>query len=90
MKVSCRFTFAFLCVLAAVSVVASPIQAQRITAPQEQFGFNIGDDYHLATYTQLQAYWAKLAQESPRMVLEEIGRTAEEISASKALSQRRS
>ncbi|MCH6548184.1 MAG: peptidase, partial [Gemmatimonadetes bacterium] len=77
MKVLFRSTFAFLSVLVALSVMASPIRAQRITTPQEQFGFNIGDDYHLATYTQLQAYWAKLAQESPRMVLEEIGRTAE-------------
>ena len=77
MKVSYRSMLTFSSVLAAVSVAASPIRAQRITTPQEQFGFTIGDDYHLATYTQLQAYWAKLAQESPRMVLEEIGRTAE-------------
>ena len=45
--------------------------------PKEQFGFNIGDDYHLANYTQLSAYWQKLDRESSRMVLEEIGRTAE-------------
>ena len=49
----------------------------RITMPKEQLGFNIGDDYHLANYTQLSAYWQKLDRESPRMVLEEIGRTAE-------------
>ncbi|HHF42878.1 MAG TPA: peptidase [Candidatus Aminicenantes bacterium] len=49
----------------------------RITPPQEHFGFNIGDDYCLANYTQMVAYWKKLAQESPRLKLTTIGRTAE-------------
>src|SRR5258708_23462376 len=49
----------------------------RITAPKEQFGFNIGDDYQLANYTQLTAYWQKLAGQSDRMKLVEIGKTAE-------------
>ena len=77
MKVFSRTVFAVLSVSVAISLVAAPIQAQRITTPRQQLGFNIGDDYHLATYTQLAEYWRKLAQESPRMVLEEIGRTAE-------------
>ncbi len=64
---------AILLALAAVSVTA---QAQ-VTTPKEHFGFNIGDDYHLATYTQVESYFRKLAAESPRMVLEEIGLTAE-------------
>ncbi len=60
-------------------VVAGPaLHAQgKVTSPKDQFGFNIGDDYQLANYTQLTAYWKKLAQESPRMKLEEIGKTAE-------------
>ncbi|HEX9703968.1 MAG TPA: M14 metallopeptidase family protein [Gemmatimonadales bacterium] len=62
-----------LLVVATVPAVAQ----QRITTPKEQLGFNIGDDYRLATYSQLQAYWAKLDQESDRMVVQEIGRTAE-------------
>ena len=77
MKVSSRTVLALLSASVAISLVAAPIQAQRITTPRQQLGFNIGDDYHLATYTQLAEYWRKLAQESPRMVLEEIGRTAE-------------
>jgi hypothetical protein len=60
--------------LAAPSVLAQG----RITTPRQQLGFNIGDDYQLVTYTQLEAYWQKLDRESPRMVLEEIGRTAED------------
>ena len=50
---------------------------QRITSPKEAFGFNIGDDYQLANYTQLQAYWKKLASQSDRMKLVDIGPTAE-------------
>ena len=42
-----------------VPVVAAP--AAKITTPMEQFGHNIGDDYFLATYTQLTEYWKKLA-----------------------------
>jgi hypothetical protein len=48
-----------------------------VTSPKEHFGFNIGDDYHLATYTQLESYWHKLAEESSRFSLEEMGKTAE-------------
>ena len=62
----------------AVAVTAAPALAQgRITTPKEHFGFNIGDDYNLATYTQFMAYWRKIDAESPRMVVEEIGKTAE-------------
>ena len=49
----------------------------RITTPKEQFGFSVGDDYHLANYVQLQNYWKKLAQESARLKLFAIGKTAE-------------
>lgn len=58
-------------------IISLPLQAQTVTTPKEHFGFKIGDDYHLANYTQFESYWRTLAQESPRMVLEEIGTTAE-------------
>src|SRR5574342_352637 len=65
---------AFLTALA----VAAPAAAQtRVTTPKEQFGSNIGDDYFLATYTQLTEYWRKLDAESDRLVVQEIGKTAE-------------
>jgi hypothetical protein len=60
--------------LAAAAVAAAQ---GKITTPKEQLGFNIGDDYQLATYTQLQAYWQKLDKESDRLVLADIGKTAE-------------
>src|SRR5215207_9126401 len=48
-----------------------------ITTPKEAFGFNVGDDYQLATYTQLVDYWRTLDKQSDRMVLREIGTTSE-------------
>jgi hypothetical protein len=40
-------------------------------------GFNLGDDYHLANYVQLEAYWKQLAAESDRMKLVDIGKSSE-------------
>src|SRR6187551_2040546 len=51
--------------------------AGPITTPKQQFGASIGDDYFLATYTQLEEYWKKLDRESDRMQLVDIGRTEE-------------
>jgi hypothetical protein len=67
-------------VLVVAGLVAAP-QAQqtpaRITPPAEQFGGpRFGDDYFLANYQQIAAYWRKLAAESPRIVVQPIGRTS--------------
>jgi hypothetical protein len=51
--------------------------AGAVTSPQQEFGAAIGDDYFLATYTQLERYWQKLDRESDRMQLVDIGRTEE-------------
>jgi hypothetical protein len=65
-------------VLVAVSLFAASAVAQtKVTSPKEQLGFSFGDDYQLANYTQLVDYWKKLAQQSDRMKLIEIGKTAE-------------
>jgi len=62
----------------AIVATAAPILAQsRITTPKEALGFDLGADYQLPTYTQLLAYWQQLARQSPRMVLDTIGNTAE-------------
>ncbi|HSW29351.1 MAG TPA: M14 family zinc carboxypeptidase [Longimicrobiales bacterium] len=67
-----------LALLFALFVAPVPGVAQtKVTTPMEQFGHNIGDDYFLPTYTQLVEYWQKLAGESPRMLLDTIGVTAE-------------
>ncbi|MFW6137413.1 MAG: M14 family metallopeptidase, partial [Candidatus Aminicenantaceae bacterium] len=54
-----------------------PLGGQSVTTPKQQFGHDIGDDYWLATYSQLVEYWEKLARESGRMILENIGTTEE-------------
>src|SRR5690242_13682479 len=61
---------AFLLLAAALSLTAQ-------TTPKQALGFNAGDDYQVANYTQLSAYLRKLATESPRLKLEDIGLTAE-------------
>src|ERR1700680_3681843 len=50
---------------------------RKITTPKEAFGFNIGDDFHMANYVQLTSYWQTLAAESDRVKLVDIGPTAE-------------
>lgn len=65
-------------VLIAVSLfTATALSQTKVTSPKEQLGFSFGDDYQLANYTQLVEYWKKLAQQSDRMKLVEIGKTAE-------------
>jgi len=70
-----RWTFALAVLSAAVSLSAQ--SAPKITTPKEALGFNLGDDYMVANYTQLEAYWKKLASESDRMKLVSIGKTEE-------------
>jgi hypothetical protein len=52
------------------------LMAQTIPSPKEFFGFNIGDDYQLANFTQTEAYIKKLAA-SPRAKYIDIGLTEE-------------
>ena len=61
----------------ATAQTAATATAPGVTSPKQHFGFNIGDDYQLATYTQFVEYWQKLDKESERMKVVEIGKTAE-------------
>src|SRR5436309_2069883 len=70
-----RRTLFLAAVLSAWSLHAQP--TPKVTTPKEALGFNIGDDYQVANYTQLVAWWKKLASESDRMKLVDIGPTAE-------------
>ncbi len=66
-----------LCLLT-LAALAAPLSAQRdVTSPTEQFGHEIGADYVLINYTELHDYWQKLARESDRMTLHDIGLTSE-------------
>jgi len=58
--------------------LARQAQAQGpITTPLQEFSHNFGDDYFLANYQQISTYWKKLATQSNRIVLQNIGKTAE-------------
>ncbi|HEY0037013.1 MAG TPA: M14 metallopeptidase family protein, partial [Longimicrobium sp.] len=64
--------------VAAVLAASAGLPAQaRLTTPQQQFGHEIGADYRLPNYRALVDWWQKLAAESDRMELVDIGRTAE-------------
>jgi hypothetical protein len=70
----------WLALSAAVALSASALLAQtapKVTSPKDALGFNIGDDYQMANYTQLEAYWKTLASESDRMKLVTMGQTGE-------------
>ena len=68
----------FLAALAAAASCLAQAQTPRaVTTPKQAFGFNLGDDYMEANYTQATAYLQTLAKESDRMKLVDIGLTAE-------------
>src|ERR1700729_3558220 len=69
------WTLVLAAVLSAASLCAQ--SAPKITTPKDALGVNLGDDYMVANYTQLEAYWKKLASESDRMKLVSIGKTEE-------------
>ncbi|HET7694670.1 MAG TPA: M14 metallopeptidase family protein [Vicinamibacterales bacterium] len=60
-------------------LAALSLHAQRpgITTPEQALGFALGDDYQLANYTQIESYWKTLDKESDRIVLHDMGKTAE-------------
>ena len=64
LKRTTRATVVSFALLAAFAATAA---AQTITNPKQHFGFNIGDDYQLATYTQFVDYWHTIDKQSDRM-----------------------
>ncbi len=67
----------FFLVLVIVCNCLSIVTAQTIPTPQSHFGFNIGDNYQLATFTQTEAYFKKLGDASARAKFTVIGKTEE-------------
>jgi hypothetical protein len=64
------------CVLSLLLLTAF-ISSAQVPTPKEHFGFNIGDNYMLATYTQTEAYVKKVAAASDRAKYVDIGKTEE-------------
>jgi hypothetical protein len=76
-KVSCIMTkFVYSCVFLLFFISALSF-GQTVPSPKEHFGFNIGDDYRLATYKQAEEYFLKVARASDRVKVEDIGLTEE-------------
>ncbi len=74
-KLTCRFISVTLALT--FCLVATASAQNRLTSPKDHLGFNIGDDYQLANYTQYEAYIKRLDQESDRMKVVEMGKSAE-------------
>ena len=56
-------------------LIPSASVAQNIPEPKDILGFEVGADYHLASYQQAMEYFQALEQASPRIKLFEIGKT---------------
>ena len=63
--------------LASAQAATYPRTAQHIVSPRQALGAAIGDDYFLATYTELESYWRRLDRDSDRLSIVDIGRTEE-------------
>ena len=59
----------------AVLAVPGVSQAQDVPLPEESIGFAPGENYRLADYEQLKAYYEAVAEASDRVELEVIGQT---------------
>ncbi|MEO6237518.1 MAG: M14 metallopeptidase family protein [Vicinamibacterales bacterium] len=75
-------TLTIAAVLLGLSFFSAPRAQQqperlKVTTPKAALGFNFGDDYQLATYKQIEAYWKTLDRESDRLALHDMGKTAE-------------
>jgi len=68
-----RAAMALVSAAAILSMLAGP--ALAVTTPMQQWGHNIGDDYFLINYTQMTEYFAKLAKESDRLKIVNVGKT---------------
>lgn len=49
----------------------------QLKSPEEVFGFKVGSDHKLADYDQMLTFYRQLANNSDRVILEEIGKTSE-------------
>src|SRR5690348_11186697 len=71
---------ALMLIVALVIIAASLPAAQTATtliSPKAFFGFNIGDDYQLATYSNFVDYLHKIEKQTNRLKVVDIGKTSE-------------
>ena len=63
--------------LALVLGLSPSAGAEGVPSPDEFLGFHIGADRRLADWTQIVAYFHRLAETSPRVKVEEVGKTTD-------------
>ena len=63
--------------LSIVLLLSVQLIAQSIPSPKSHFGFNIGDNYKLATFTATEAYLKKVEANSSKVKLVTMGKTEE-------------
>lgn len=63
--------------LSIVLLLSVQLMAQSVPSPKSHFGFNIGDNYSLTTFTATEAYLKKIAASSNKVKLVTIGKTEE-------------
>ncbi len=69
-------TFRAICSLVLFFICGSWAASQTIPSPKEVLGFEVGMDYHLATYTQAMEYFKILSESSDRIRLFDAGKTS--------------
>ena len=65
------------CLLSIVLLLSVQLIAQSVPSPKSHFGFNIGDNYKLATFTATEAYLKKVEASSNKVKLVTMGKTEE-------------
>src|SRR5262245_61153002 len=60
---------------AVVVAQTKSVAVKAVTTPKEQFGFDMGEDYCLANYKQMESYWKKIEGQTDRMKVVSIGKT---------------
>ena len=58
-------------------LMSSVILTGQPKSPENIFGFKVGADYKLADYSQMLTFHRQLAENSDRVLLEEIGKSSE-------------
>ena len=66
-----------LSLLGIVLLLSVQLIAQSVPSPKSHFGFNIGDNYKLTTFTATEAYLKKVEASSNKVKLVTIGKTEE-------------
>lgn len=61
----------------ALGALLAPSFAQELPTPSEHLGRELAGDFALADWGEVSGYYARLAQESPRVRLERVGETTE-------------